>query len=49
MSIAKMFPMPPHLQHIVDAKFPRFSEAEMSRRRLAMHAAIDKTGVDIWS
>src|SRR5262245_20756682 len=33
-------PLPPHVQRIVDAEYPRFSEAEMARRRAAMEAVL---------
>src|SRR5919106_2852779 len=37
---------PPHLQRIVDAEYPRFSDAEMARRRAAMEAVLAEAGCD---
>jgi Xaa-Pro aminopeptidase len=38
--------LPPRLQIIIDAEYPRFSDAEMDRRRQAMEAALARAGVD---
>ncbi len=37
-------PFPPHLQRIVEAEYPRFSDAEMARRRAALEAAVGEAG-----
>ena len=39
-------PLPPRLQAIVDAEIPRFSEAEMTRRRDAIEALLAESGLD---
>jgi Xaa-Pro aminopeptidase len=39
-------PLPSRLQAIVDAEFPRFSTAEMARRRAAIEAAMATAGAD---
>ncbi len=39
-------PLPPHLQRILDAEYPRFSDGEMARRRTAMEAVLTETGCD---
>jgi Xaa-Pro aminopeptidase len=36
----------PRLQIIVDAEYPRFSDAEMNRRRMAMEGVLADAGVD---
>ena len=38
--------LPPHLQAIQQADYPRFSAAEMARRRAAIEALLDETGLD---
>jgi Xaa-Pro aminopeptidase len=38
--------LPPQLRTILDAEFPRFSEAEMDRRRSAIEDVMVETGVD---
>ncbi len=38
--------LPASLQKIVDAEYPRFSEAEMARRRAAIEALLRETGCD---
>jgi Xaa-Pro dipeptidase len=38
--------LPPHLQRIVDADYPRFSAAEMARRRCALEALLAENGLD---
>jgi Xaa-Pro dipeptidase len=38
--------LPPHLQRILDAEYPRFSDAEMARRRAAMEAVLAEAGCD---
>jgi Xaa-Pro dipeptidase len=35
-----MFALPPHLRKILDAPYPRFSDAEMARRRAAVEALL---------
>jgi Xaa-Pro aminopeptidase len=39
-------PLPPRLQAIVDAEYPRFSDAEMARRRSAIEALLAESGLD---
>ncbi len=39
-------PLPPHLQRILDAEYPRFSDAEMARRRTAVEAVLAETGCE---
>ncbi len=39
-------PLPPHLQRLLDAEYPRFSDAEIARRRTAMEAALAAAGCD---
>ena len=38
--------LPDRLRHIVDAEFPRFSDAEMSRRRRAVEALLAEAECD---
>src|SRR5580658_1512718 len=38
--------LPPHLQHILDAEYPRFSAAEMERRRSAVERMPAEHAVD---
>jgi Xaa-Pro dipeptidase len=39
-------PLPPHLQRLLDAEYPRFSDAEMARRRAAVGAVLAEAGCD---
>src|SRR5262245_15741296 len=39
-------PLPLHLQRILDAEYPRFSDAEMARRRTAIEAVLAQDGCD---
>jgi Xaa-Pro dipeptidase len=39
-------PLPPHLQRILDAEYPRFSDAEMVRRRTAVEAVLAEADCD---
>jgi Xaa-Pro aminopeptidase len=39
-------PLPPNLQRITEAEYPRFSEAEMARRRAAVERAMEAAGCD---
>ncbi len=39
-------PLPAHLNHIVEADYPRFSAAEMARRRAAIAALLDENQCD---
>jgi Xaa-Pro dipeptidase len=39
-------PLPPNLQRIVDAEYPRFSDGEMARRRAAMETVLMEAGCD---
>ncbi len=39
-------PLPPHLQRILDAEYPRFSDAEMARRRAAVEAVLAQADCD---
>jgi hypothetical protein len=39
-------PLPPRLRTIVDAEYPRYSAAEMARRRAAVEAVLAEAGVD---
>src|SRR4029450_6929753 len=39
-------PLPPRLKPIVEAEYPRFSAAEMSRRRAAVEAALAEAECD---
>ena len=38
--------LPPHLQAIVDAEYPRFSDVEMARRRRAIEDLLGEAGLD---
>jgi Xaa-Pro aminopeptidase len=38
--------LPPRLRHIVEAEYPRYSAAEMARRRAAVEAALAEAGCD---
>jgi Xaa-Pro aminopeptidase len=40
------FPLTPRLQDIADAPYPRFSEAEIARRRAAIEALMAEAGVE---
>jgi len=42
----KIGALAPRLQAIVDAEYPRFGDAEMDRRRVAMQGALAEAGVD---
>jgi hypothetical protein len=39
-------PLPPRLRTIVDAEYPRYSAAEMARRRVAVEALLAEAGLD---
>jgi Xaa-Pro dipeptidase len=39
-------PLPPRLRQIVEAEYPRYSPAEMARRRAAVEAALAEAGCD---
>jgi Xaa-Pro dipeptidase len=39
-------PLPPRLRRIVEAEYPRYSAAEMARRRAAIEAALAEAGCD---
>jgi hypothetical protein len=39
-------PLPPHLQALLAAEYPRFSDAEMARRRRAVEAALAEAGCE---
>jgi Xaa-Pro aminopeptidase len=39
-------PLSPHLRNILDAEYPRFSDAEMARRRGAIESMLAETGMD---
>jgi Xaa-Pro aminopeptidase len=41
-----MRPLPPHVRHILDAEYPRFSDAEMARRRTAMAGILADAGCE---
>lgn len=38
--------LPSHLQHLLDAEYPRFSDAEMARRRAVVEAVLMEAGCD---
>jgi Xaa-Pro dipeptidase len=38
--------LPPHLVRIIEAEYPRFSDAEMARRRAAVEALLAEAGCD---
>ena len=38
--------LPPHLRRIVEAEYPRFSDAEMTRRRAAIESGLAKAGAE---
>ncbi len=38
--------LPPRLKAIHEAEYPRFSDAEMARRRAAIKRLLDETGLD---
>ncbi len=40
------FVLPPHLRAIHEADYPRFSDAEMARRRAAIEHLLDEAGLD---
>ena len=46
MSERDRLPLPPRLKPIVDAEYPRFSAAEMARRRAAVEAALAEAQCD---
>ena len=46
MSERDWLPLPPRLKPIVDAEYPRFSAAEMARRRAAVEAALAEAQCD---
>ena len=39
-------PLPPRLRHLVEAEYPRYSAAEMARRRAAVEAVLAEAGCD---
>ncbi len=39
-------PLPPHLQRLLDAEYPRFSDTEMARRRTAVEALLAEAGCE---
>ena len=39
-------PLPPNLQRLLDAEYPRFSDAEMARRRAAVEAVLAEAGCE---
>jgi hypothetical protein len=39
-------PLPPRLRQIVEAEYPRYSAAEMARRRAAVEAVLAEAGCD---
>ena len=41
-----MTPLPPYLAHIVEAEYPRFSDAEMTRRRAAIETLLTRADCD---
>jgi Xaa-Pro dipeptidase len=43
---SKDFSLPSHLRAILDAEYPRFSDAEMARRRGAIEALLKEAGCD---
>ena len=43
---SKTFSLPPHLQAILEAEYPRFSDAEMARRRSAIEDLLKDAGCD---
>jgi Xaa-Pro aminopeptidase len=43
---SKEFALPPRLQAILDAEYPRFSDAEMARRRTAVEGLLKESGLD---
>src|SRR5215208_7297268 len=46
MSPASHAPLPERLQCILGAEYPRYTEAEMARRRAAVEAALAEAGCD---
>jgi Xaa-Pro dipeptidase len=47
MHTTKSLPsLPPRLQSLLDAEYPRFSDAEMTRRRVAMEAVLAEAACD---
>ena len=40
------FDLPPHLHALHEAEYPRFSDAEMARRRAAIESLLSETGLD---
>ena len=45
-AVMSLPPLPPHLQRLLDAEYPRFSDAEMARRRAAMEAVLAEAGCE---
>jgi Xaa-Pro dipeptidase len=43
---ARALELPPHLQALLDAEYPRFSAGEMARRRTTIAALLEQTGCD---
>ena len=41
-----MIDLPPHLRRLVEAEYPRFSDAEMQRRRAAVEALLKENGAE---
>jgi Xaa-Pro dipeptidase len=46
MSLSPQAPLPARLQHVLEAEYPRYSDAEMARRRTAAEAALAEAGCD---
>ena len=46
MSLPSEISLPERLQRILDAEYPRYSDAEMARRRAAVEAALAEAGCD---
>ncbi|MGD0024706.1 MAG: M24 family metallopeptidase, partial [Xanthobacteraceae bacterium] len=46
MTEPKSLALPPHLQAILQAEYPRFSDAEMARRRSAIEDLLKEAGLD---
>jgi Xaa-Pro aminopeptidase len=44
--LASLPPLPAHLQRIVDAEYPRYSDAEMQRRRKAVESLLAENSLD---
>jgi Xaa-Pro aminopeptidase len=45
-NVLEIPPLPPHLQKLAETEYPRFSDAEMKRRRAAIEGLLQEAGCD---